>query len=40
MKDAAKYGISLFPALIVDGKIVSEGQVYSKDEISKMLIKA
>lgn len=40
MKDAAKYGISLFPALVVDGKLVCEGELRSVDDLTKMLVQA
>jgi hypothetical protein len=40
MKDAAKYGIKLFPALVVDGKIVCEGELRSTDDLAKMLVEA
>lgn len=40
MKEAARYGISLFPALVIDGKVVCEGQVYAADDLVPMIIKA
>ena len=40
IKDAVRYGVTLFPALIVDGKIVSEGKTHTSDELAKMLARA
>ena len=40
VKEAAKYGVSLFPALIVDGKVVSEGKIRSVSELIALLGKA
>ena len=37
MKDAAKYGVSLFPALVVDGKVVSEGEIRSVEDLAQMI---
>ena len=40
IKDAVRYGVTLFPALIVDGKIVSEGKIHPSSELEKMLARA
>lgn len=34
-----EYGAMMMPALAVDGKVVSEGKVLSKDEIKKIIAK-
>lgn len=36
-KEMGKYGILSSPALVVDGKLMSEGKVLSVDEIVKIL---
>jgi disulfide oxidoreductase YuzD len=33
------YGVMMFPVLVVDGTVVSSGQVLNKDDIKKILIK-
>ena len=33
------YGVMLMPALAINGVIVSSGQVLSKDEIKRMIVK-
>jgi small redox-active disulfide protein 2 len=37
INDIVNYGVMMTPALAVDGKIVSTGQLLSKDEIKKIL---
>ncbi len=38
-KEIAKYGVMTTPALVVDEKVVSKGQVLKKDEIIEILSK-
>jgi predicted DsbA family dithiol-disulfide isomerase len=33
VKDAAKFGVTLFPAIIVDGKVITEGKTRTVDEL-------
>ena|GEM_PF-4770905 len=39
-KDASKFGVTLFPALIVDGKVISEGSSRSIPELVSIIQKA
>ncbi|MEM4166054.1 MAG: thioredoxin family protein [Candidatus Bilamarchaeaceae archaeon] len=36
-EDIVSYGVMYTPALVIDGKIVSQGRIPSSDEILKML---
>ncbi|MGB9719589.1 MAG: thioredoxin family protein [Candidatus Anstonellales archaeon] len=37
MKEILSYGVMGLPALVIDGRIVSQGRVPSVDEIAKMV---
>ena len=34
-----KYNVNMIPALIIDGKIISQGKILSDREIKKLLVK-
>ena len=34
-----EYGVMMTPALVLNGEVVSSGQVLSKDEIKKIILK-
>ncbi|MCX8082013.1 MAG: thioredoxin family protein [bacterium] len=38
IKQFAKYGVTITPAVVVNGKVILAGKVPSKEEIKKLLI--
>jgi len=38
IKEFAKYGVTITPAIVIDGKVVLAGKVPSKEEVKKYLL--
>jgi len=39
IKEFAKYGVTITPAIVIDGRVVLAGKVPSKEEVKKILVK-